>query len=504
MKKIVLALIALWTFSAQAQKNILLDQSFWQGKPDVNSVKAEIEKGANPAQLNFMSMDAVTMAINGEAPNETIKFLLAQPGNEATKLTHDGRIYLHWAASKGNDEIVNLLLEKGSNVALKDSHGVTALTFAAGGAQANTKIYDLLIAKGANLKTDVNGNGANALLLGIGNDKDFKLTDYFISKGLDLNSKDADGANAFGYAARSGNMELLKALIKKGVPVDNNALIMASEGSRRGSNGIEVFQYLESLKIKPTAVNKEGRNVLHALVRKPKQNEIITHFITAGVDVNQADNEGNTVFINAASSNRDTTVLALLLPKVKNINQANAKGQTALSLAVGSNSSAVVAYLISKGADINVVDKDGNNLAYALIQSYGPAEGGGRGGFNQGGPTKAEEFAAKMKLLQAKSFNLASPQKNGNTLYHLAVVKGDLNLIKSLQDLKIDVNAKNKEGITVLHKAAMISKDDSILKYLISIGAKKDPKTNFDESAFDLASENESLAKANVSLTFLK
>jgi len=50
----------------------------------------------------------------------------------------------------------------------------------------------------------------------------------------------------------------------------------------------------------------------------------------------------------------------------------------------------------------------------------------------------------------------------------------------------------------------MISKDDTILKYLLSIGAKKDIITEFDESAYTLAKENESFSKNNVSLDFLK
>jgi hypothetical protein len=50
----------------------------------------------------------------------------------------------------------------------------------------------------------------------------------------------------------------------------------------------------------------------------------------------------------------------------------------------------------------------------------------------------------------------------------------------------------------------MISKDDTMMKYLISLGAKKDIETNFNETAFDLAGENESLSKNNVTVNFLK
>ncbi|MGM9512257.1 ankyrin repeat domain-containing protein [Larkinella sp. GY13] len=489
MKKLLIALLVGTALSAQAQKNVLLEPSFWQGKPDVSQVKAEIEKGNSPSQFNSNSFDPVVMAINAQAPNETIKYLLSQPGNEVSKITHDSRIYLHWAASRGNVELMEYLLAKGSKTNVEDSHGMTVLNFAAGNGQTNTRVYDLCLQNGADLKKDLNHDGANALLIAVANDKDLKLTDYFVSKGLDLKSTDAAGNNAFSYAARGGNIDILKALLQRGVPATDNALIMASQGGRRGATPIEVFQYLESLNLKPTATNKAGENVLHALVRRPKQNEIIQYFLAKGVDVNQADDEGNTVFMNAAVANRDLAVLEMLQTKVKNINQSNQKGVTALAMAVRGNSPEVVSYLLGKGADIKVTDKNGDNLAAYLVQSYGP---------------KTDEFEAKLKLLQDKGLDVKAPQQNGNTLYHLAVTKNDLSLVKRLEALQIDVNSKNKEGITALHKAAMVSKDDAMLKYLLSIGAKKDIPTNFKETAFDLASENESLSKSNVSVTFLK
>jgi len=505
MKQVIIVFLIGLTLSAQAQKNVLLEASFWQGKPDVSQVKAEIEKGNSPSQLNPMSFDPVVMAINAQAPNETIKYLLSQPGNDVNKLTHDSRNYLHWAANRGNVEIMEVLLAKGAKVNLGDSHGMTPLNFAAAAGQPNTQVYDLCIRNGASLKKDLNHDGANALLVAVANDKELKLTDYFISKGLDLKSTDAAGNNAFSYAARGGNIDILKALQQRGVPVNENALIMASQGGRRGANTMEVFQYLESLNIKPTVTNKNGENVLHAIVRRPRQNEIIAYFLNKGVDVNQADEEGNTVFMNAAAANRDVAVLEMLLPKVKNINQANQKGLTALTMAVRSNSPEVVGYLLNKGADVKVTDKSGDNLAAYLVQSYNPNSGPRP----EGGPRPesapiTDDFAAKMKLLQDKGLDIKAPQKNGNTLYHLAVAKNDIGLLKRLEPLQLDVNARNKEGITALHKAAMVSKDDTLLKYLLSIGAKKDIPTNFKETAFDLASENESLTKNNVSVNFLK
>ena len=490
MKKLSIVFFAMMYFSSHAQTNVFLDQSFWKSNPDTAAIRAEIVKGSSPSQLNANSFDAVVTAINANTSFENVKFLLDQKGNDVNKLTHDGRTYIFWAASRGNVELMEHLIAKGAKVNQVDNHGYSVINFAAVGGQQNTKVYDLCLKNGADLKKDLSHEGANALLLAISNDKDFVLTNYFTSKGLDLKSVDAEGNTAFNYAARSGNIPLLKSLIEKGVKFNDNAMILASAGSRSGSNTLEVYQYLESLKIKPTAVSKTGQNALHAIVRRPKQEEIVKYFLSKGVDINQADAEGNTPFMNAAASNADVAFITTLTPLVKNINQVNGKGVSALAMAVRGNSADVVSLLLAKGADYKVVDAAGDNLAAYLIQSYSPQ--------------RAEMFPAKMKLLQEKGLDLAAAQKNGNTLYHIALAKNDLTLLKSLENLKLDVNAKNKEGMTVLHKAAMTAKDDSILKYLVSIGAKKDIITEFKETAFDLAGENEFLSKNSVSIDFLK
>lgn len=490
MKQLFIASITFASFTLQAQNNVFLERSYWKKNPDVTQIKAEIAKGSNPSQLNANAFDPVVFAIVEDTANDAVKFLLEQKGNDVNKLTHDGRTYIFWAAYRGNTDLMEYLLARGAKTNVLDDHGYTYLNFAAANGQSNTKVYDLALKNGANLKKDLDHDGANALLLIAPHDKDFTLINYFIGKGLDIKSTDANGNTAFNYAARTGNITTLKRLLEKGVTFNDNAMIFASQGTRSTTNTLELYQYLESLKIKPTAVSKNGQNALHAIVRKDKQEDIIKYFIEKGVDINQADHDGTTAFMNAAMANSDVAVINLLAASVKNTNQVNKKGISALALAVRSNTPEVVRLLIQKGADVNVADANGDNLAYYLIQSYNPQ--------------KAEAFEAKLKALEEKGFKVATPQKNGNTLYHLAVAKNDLSLIKLVERYKVDVNAKNKEGMTALHKAAMTAQDAAILKHLMALGAKKDAVTEFKETAYDLASENEALTKNKIAIDFLK
>lgn len=502
MKRFFLLSLALSALTATAQqKNTLLNQDFWKNKPTTAAVQTEINNGNDPAQFNANSFDPTTLAINNDAPLETIKFLLEQKGNGVNKITHDARTYLHWAAYKGNAELVKYLISKGYDLNIEDSHGYTPLPFAAVNGIPNIDVYEAFFNAGIDVKKKYS-NGANLLLLSVANDKDLTVTSYLVTKKLSIKDTDNAGANVFDYAARTGNIENLKKLLEKGIKPTQNALLIAAQGARRSANSIELYKYLvDDLKIPATATGKDGENVLHYLVRKPNQAEIIAYFINKGVDTNKADKEGNTPLILAASG-KDTAVVNAILSKSNNINAVNAKGESALTAAVRGGSAEIVSILLDKKADINVLDKDGNNLAFYLIQSYRPQmpSGDEKSALS---PEK-DDFTSKMKLLQDKGFNFASVQKDGSTLYHLAVAKNDVALFKKLANIKQDINAKNKAGLTPLHKAALIAKDDAVLKYLVGAGAKKNIVTEFDETPYSLAKENDYLKKNNVSIDFLQ
>lgn len=490
MKTILYFILALLLASPSvAQENIFLDRDFWSTSPTTETIDSKISEGHDIAQANSSNFDGVTLAILQDAPTKTIVHAISKKGNDVNKLTHDGRTYIFWAAYRGNVELMQYLLDNGAKTNITDDKGSSILNFAAGSGQKNTKVYDLLLNHGANLQKDLTPYGANALLLAAPHDIDFNLINYFTSKGLDLRSVDANGNGVFNYAAKTGNIATMKQLLRKEVGGTDNAFIMASQGARGVTNDMAVYTYLESVRLNPNVVSEQGETPLHALASRSKDLEVITYFLKKGVDVNQPDAQGNTPFMNASGRNT-LEVVALLSKDLTDINHTNKKGESALALAVANNSADVVDFLLKRNADLSVVDTNGNDLTTYLMQSYSPDD--------------EAVFNGKLSLLKTHGFEFGKPQTNGNTLYHLALDKNVVAALHFIKQFNADVNAKNDEGMTPLHKAAMTSQDTEILKYLVSIGAKKDAATDFDETAYDLASENEQLKQKQVSLEFLK
>ncbi|WP_339662278.1 ankyrin repeat domain-containing protein [uncultured Polaribacter sp.] len=481
-------LFFLINISVSAQKtNVFHDRNFWKTNPSIEIIDQKISEGNDVSALNINAFDGVMYAILEKADNKTIKYLISKKGNDVNKLTHDGRTYIFWAAYKDNLEIMKHVVSKGAKLDIVDTHGNTFLNFAASTGQLNLELYTYSFKIGADITKEKNHDGANALLLIAPHLKDDKIVDYFISKGATLNDKDNAGNGLFEYAAKGGNTKFLKILLDKGVDKGKNAMIFASQGLRGKENTLETYLFLEKNGINPTIIDDESRNPLHFIAKYNKDVPVYKYFIDKGVDVNLQDKEGNTPFTNAAGNNT-VEIVQFLSKELKNINLKNNDGHSALTNAVNRNSINIVSFLLENKADITITDKEGNTLSYYLIHNFSPH--------------KPEVFETKLKLLVKNGFVFNQLQNSKNTLLHIATERNNLPLLKRLASFKIDVNARNKEGLSALQIAAMKAKDDQIIKYLLSIGADKNVKTDFDESIFDLASENELLKKQNIN--FLK
>ena len=483
-----LSLCLIGSNTLTAQSNIFLDRTYWKTNPSLEEVQQKVKDGNDPTERNGNGFDGVTYAILEDAPLSTIEYLISIEGNSPNKITHDGRNYIFWAAYRNDLPVTELLVNKGSRLDIIDTHGNNPLTFAASNGITNKEMYTFLIESGADVK-HIDHHGANALLTIAPHVSDFDMLDFFVSQGLDLKSTDEDGNNAFNYAARTGNIEMMNQLKDKGLEykklnnVGGNAMLFAAQGTRNKSNSIEVYKYLEKLGIEPNVTTNTGTTPLHILASRSKDLEVVDYFIKKRVNANQVDGEGNTPLMIAAYRN-GIAVVEVLKDETKDINIANKKGETALNNAVAGNTAEVVNYLLGEGAETN--DKTGK----ALIDSYRPG--------------KEKELEAIVASLYSEEFNPSGVQAEGNTLLHYAAEKDNLKLVQMAVNWEMDINAKNDDGNTALMIAAMKASNTEVLKYLLDKGADVNVKTEFGESAYDLASENELLAKSNADINFLK
>lgn len=507
MKKIILiASLSLFVMNLFSQKrNILLQNDFWKSQPSVEQIKKVVDEENDPTAMNNRSFDPTAMAILADAPFESIKYILSLNNDKVNTITHDGRTYIFWAAVKGNLPVIKYLIDKGAKADLEDAHGLSVINFAANKGVQNKKLYNYLIQQGADVKATTH-NGANALLIIAPNLQNESMIDYFQSKGLDINSNDNNGNGIFNYAAKGGHIEMMAALIKRGVDYKGlnkngeNAILVASQGTRRSSPSLATFKFLESKGINPDITSKAGFTPLHYLSIRNNDIEVFKYFINKGVNPNQQDAEGNTALMNAAKGNT-IEVIKFLAGKTNNIKQANNKGQTVLSNAIQKNSAEVVQFLINQGADINREDKAGNNLIYYLVES---ANGRGAMRRDSSEPNAVKPEEEKLNLLIKNGLDIKKAQYNGNSLLHMAVEHNNMFLTQKALNLGVSINAKNNEGNTPLQIAALKAIDNKIMKLLVNHGADKTLKTDFDETAYDLAKENEVLMRNDVNVEFLK
>jgi len=484
--------------SFSQQKNDLLDRNFWKEQPTLAIVKQKIEQGHSPTDFDQHQFDATTLAINSNASKDIILHLLQYKENHPNKITHDGRTYMFWAAWKGNIEIMKHLVKAKTNLKHIDEKGASIAVFAATVGQTDPRVYDYLKQNGTDMHTEKDKHGANILLLVAPFLKTMSETAYFVKNRLSLQSTDDKGYNIIAYASRHGNIAFIQELIQAGIDPKavakdgGNAFLFATRPTRFHTNDLTFYYYLEEkLGINPNVSTISGMNPLHNVARS-KDQAIIEYFIKKKVDVNQADEQGDTPLMLAARSQQDAKLFHLFFEHAKKINHQNKLGQSALTYGLMNKSQEAInicLLLIGGGASQGIKDAQGNNMSYYLISHY----------------TNLDAYQAKLSMLYTFGFSNNKLQGNNNTLYHIAVQFKNKEIVRYLADNeKININAVNNDNLSALHLAASSDHDGTMLRLLIELGADKNQATEFGESAYDLAMENEVLIKNNIDLNFLK
>lgn len=486
MKNILLLFLGLSSFMSWAQdENIFLGMDYWKTNPTLSDVKQAIKEGNSPTEMTIHNFDATGYAILGNASVDIIDYLTNIEGNEVTKQTHDGRTYMMWAAYRGNYPAVEMLLKKGSDMKETDDKGYDMVTFAAVGGNTDPKLYQLFVDNGLAL-TSTTRKGQNALLLTASKAKSLADLQFFIDNGLALDSTDDDGNNVFLYAAQGGNMNVMKELVAKGFDTKKvnkkgeNAMFFAARGQRRNPNKLEVFEYLADNGVAVSTVSKENNTPLHTLAFSSKYDDVFDFFVKHGVNINTVNDEGNTALMNAMRFTNKSAI-DYLFDKTNNLHQVNREHQSALTYAVRRQNEDATDKLLAHSLDAKIVDNDGKNLLTHLFNST----------------RKDMTYLEKYLPIFTEMGVEAQPE-----IMHIAVEKHNADMVKKAKELGVSIDAKDENGNTPLQVEAMRAKNIDFLQVLLAEGANKKINTEFGESVYDLASENELLSAQ--AITFLK
>ena len=294
--------------------------------------------------------------------------------------------------------------------------------------------------------------------------QDFPQVQSILSQGANASARE-NGRPLLGWAAQSGNIKIVAALLKAGANpndadtgVGHTPLMRAIETQQ-----VEIAKLLLKLKANPNAVAKDGKSCL-SLAIESKKPEIVSALIAAGVELNTIPKENDPPALIAAQdgSSESLEILKLLAQGGADLNASNL-AYTPLSYAIEQGNGDLVKTLLAIGANPNAKTQSGKYpLELALDQSALFAEllkAKANPNVSLSGDSTPllmavqDEKAYAVKLLLEAGADATKPDSSGRSPLDLAKQSSDpeiANLLKKHLNLDaIDVNASTPPVLAI-------------------------------------------------------
>lgn len=426
---------------------------------DIQQIKKLLDAGADINAADDRGSSALHWAVLMGHLSVT-DFLLKQKADPMFA-NRAGRTPLHVAAAMGRPQTAALLIANGAQVDYSDNQGRTSLHLAVIAGRIAT--MDVLLKKGAIFSGESGYDEQDALYHAIQAGRR-EIISKLRAKGAMLSPFHLSAA------ACTGDLGLIRLLMKNGAELDSSVLVAATACSdkktlsyllRKTKLNLADKEIEDSLAAQLAAVmtpsvyspeyekpkvelvrmlfGRDARIKRHAhelLIPAARSHNLafIKFLISLGAKINQPDETGNTP-LHWAAQEGDIEIVKLLLKHGAKVDATSAWGNTPLLRAVPGNQVKVAAVLLEKGANVNAANELGNTALHLAA---------------------ARDLTKMSTLLLNKGARKEARNKDGNTPFHQAVrFPPKFGVAHYLLDAGVNVNAKNAKGFNPLHYIAL-------------------------------------------------
>lgn len=406
----------------------------------------------------------------------------------------DGSTALHWAAYRDDMELAKLLIAAGADVKAKTRLGELTPLFMAAKNGNPAMITLMLDAKGEANST--NSNGTSLLMLAASSGS-VEAVRILLDRGADVNAKDlTNGQTAIMFASAAGRAEVVKLLAMRGADV--NAITKVSQIISMADR----YKKLTDGKGTRQITGEGGRSDVTAMggmtallfAAREGQIDAVRELVAAHANVNEVNGADGLSVITSAIINGHFDIAKFLLEHGGNPNLASKGGLTPLYATIDAQWPERTWYpppsvteektthlellkaLLDHKADPNA--RLGKKLWFRTFHGDWISPDGATAFWLA---AKANDVPA-MKILIAAGANPNIPSNSGASPLQAAAGFGlepqvtnfapDARLAAArylVEECGADVNAKDNQGYTPLHGAALTDNRE-LIKYLISMG----------------------------------
>ncbi|XP_067662018.1 putative ankyrin repeat protein RF_0381 [Haliotis asinina] len=404
---------------------------------------------------------------------ENIFHLLVKEGADLTLTDENHSTILHIACETENLNIVKYILNENIvDINSRDDDDMTPLMTAALWGHAD--VFYVLVGKGADLLLVTDDKRTMLHFACSGGST--TIVDHVLSETrLDINSRDHKGLTPVINAASYGHKEVFDLLLRKGADLtlknDSGTILCAAS---RGGNA-EIVKYM--LRQDASSINSRHSDGLTPVLLAAYEGhwEVFSLLVSNEANISLLWPERGENILHVACRGGNMKIVKYVLKQnILDINWKTTDGYTPAVLAASGEHNDVFDLLVEKGADLTLVDNDGNNILH-LACLWGNIEVvkyvltkdivdiNGRSKCRSTPVTEAARYGHKevLYMLSINGADMTTTDESGSNILHLAISDDRTECARYIiaEDF-VNINASDDEGMTPLILAAQEGSGD--------------------------------------------